>query len=170
MTPGSGVEGVRPGRPTNALRQFGRPWTRDRRVLAMGAGASSSSRCGAGVGAAGEARDGRLRTTAAANDLAYLRRGAAWMPPLPPRDGRSLLALVDATARASGVGEALLRVEPVSAAQVRVYFEGAGFDALVDWLAALQAGQRMSISDFSATRSTGVGRVDARVVLERPGG
>ncbi len=48
------------------------------------------------------------------------------------RDGRSLLALVDATARASGVGEALLRVEPVSAAQVRVYFEGAGFDALVD--------------------------------------
>ncbi len=121
-----------------------------------------------------EARDAaRLRTVAAANDLAYLR---AVTPQLrdsaaaPVRDGRSLLALVDATARASGVGDALLRVEPVSASQVRVYFEGAGFDALVDWLGSLQAGQGISIGDFSASRATGVGRVDARVVIERPGG
>lgn len=160
----------------NALRQF---WeglaTRDRRVLAMGAGALLLIALWLlAWEPLREARDAaRLRTTAAANDLAYLR---AAVPQLrdatatPARDGRSLLALVDATARASGVGEALLRVEPVSAAQVRVYFEGAGFDALVDWLAALQAGQGISISDFSATRSTGVGRVDARVVLERPGG
>ena len=63
-----------------------------------------------------------------------------------------------------------MRVEPVSAGQVRVYFEGAGFDALVDWLAALQSGQGVTVGDFNVSRAAGVGRVDARLVLERQGG
>ena len=85
------------------------------------------------------------------------------------RDGRSLLALVDATARTSGVGEALLRVEPVAGGQVRVYFESAGFDVLVAWLEELEAQQGVRTGDVSIQRAAGVGRVDARMSLERSG-
>ncbi len=160
----------------NVLREF---WAglapRDRRVLVLGAGALLL--IGLWLLAwepLREARDAaRVRATAAQADLAYMR---AVLPQLQvgnnagtQHDGRSLLALADATARTSGVGEALLRVEPISGTQVRVYFEGVGFDALVDWLQQLQAGHGVSPGDFSATR-TGVGRVDARVVLERAGG
>lgn len=123
-----------------------------------------------------EARDSwRLRLSAAEADHAFMRaiapqlqtlaaqRGQTAMAP----DGRSLLARVDATARQSGVGEALLRVEPVSATQVRVSFQGASFDALVQWLEQLASGQGVQPGDFSAHRVAGVGRVDARITLEQ---
>ncbi len=85
-------------------------------------------------------------------------------------DTRSLLVLVDATARGSAVGEALLRVEPVAGDQVRVYFEGAGFDALVTWLGELEARHGVVIGDLTVNRAAGVGRVDARLLLQRDRG
>lgn len=117
------------------------------------------------------------RVQAGENDLAWMRAHAPQLRALaggsagttPVRDGRSLLALVDATARASGVGDALLRVEPVAANQVRVYFEGAEFDALVQWLQELGTRQGVVLGDFNANRAAGVGRVDARLALERSG-
>jgi len=160
----------------SALREFWSGLTpRDRRVLAIGAGVLLVIGLWLLVWEPlRDARDAaRLRVASAAQDLAYLR---AVVPQLrdagtaAPRDGRSLLATVDATARESGVGSALLRVEPVSSGQVRVYFEGAGFDALVDWLAMLQSAQGVTVGDLSVSRAGGVGRVDARVVLEREGG
>lgn len=123
-----------------------------------------------------EARDAaRLRVAAAATDLATMRAAVPQLQALggstapAVRDGRSLLALVDATARASGVGEALLRVEPVAGGQVRVYFESAGFDVLVAWLEELEAQQGVRTGDVSIQRAAGVGRVDARMSLERSG-
>ncbi|MCX7556557.1 type II secretion system protein M [Xanthomonadaceae bacterium JHOS43] len=124
-----------------------------------------------------EARDAaRIRVAAASTDLATMRAAAPQLRALAgsgqegSRDTRSLLALVDATARASGVGEALLRVEPISGDQVRVYFEGAGFDALVVWLEELESRQGVSLGDVSINRAAGVGRVDARLSLQRGGG
>ena len=123
-----------------------------------------------------EARDAaRLRVAAAVTDLATMRAAAPQLRALDDtaapavRDGRSLLALVDATARASGVGEALLRVEPVAGGQVRVYFESASFDALVVWLEELEARQGVRTGDVSINRAAGVGRVDARMSLDRSG-
>lgn len=119
----------------------------------------------------------RTRVQAGENDLAWMRAHAPQLRALAStgggttavRDGRSLLALVDATARAAGVGDALLRVEPVAGNQVRVYFEGADFDALVQWLEELGARQGVVLGDFNANRAAGVGRVDARLALERIG-
>ena len=124
-----------------------------------------------------EARDAaRIRASSAATDLAYMRAAAPQLQALSgntmttsARDGRSLLAMVDATARESAVGEALLRVEPITGEQVRVYFESASFDALVEWLSTLETSQGVRVLDFNATRADGVGRVDSRVVLERVG-
>ena len=65
------------------------------------------------------------------------------------------------------MGDGLLRVEPVAGDQVRVYFESASFDALVEWLGALESGHGVKILELSINRAAGVGRVDARVFLQR---
>ena len=149
---------------------------RDRRVLALGA--IVLLLIGGWLGLwepLRMARDAaRTRVAAGEADLAYMRAAAPQLRASPEatsavRDGRSLLALVDATARASDVGDALLRVEPVAADQVRVYFEGADFDALVQWLEELGARQGVAVGDFNVNRAAGVGRVDARMSLERNG-
>ena len=107
-------------------------------------------------------------------DLAYVRVAAAEVERLratgvrsrADRQGRSLLALADATARGAGLESALKRVEPVGARSVRVSFENANFDALVDWLEDLSRSYGVEASDLSADRADGVGLVNARVTLQ----
>ncbi len=107
-------------------------------------------------------------------DLAYVRVAAAEVERLraagthsrADRQGRSLLALADATARAGGLEGALRRVEPVGASSVRVSFEFARFDALIGWIENLTRDYGIETTDFSADRADGVGLVNARVTLE----
>jgi general secretion pathway protein M len=107
-------------------------------------------------------------------DLAYVRLGAAEVEQLRAtgqrsrgdRQGKSLLALADATARAAGLGDALKRVEPVGARGVRVSFEGAGFDALAQWLEVLSRQFGVEVVDLSADRADGIGLVNARATLQ----
>jgi general secretion pathway protein M len=115
-----------------------------------------------------EAVDGQRR------DLAYVRVAAAEVERLraagtrsrADRQGRSLLALADATARAGGLEGALRRVEPVGTASVRVSFEFARFDALIGWIESLTRDYGIEATDFSADRADGVGLVNARVTLQ----
>jgi general secretion pathway protein M len=107
-------------------------------------------------------------------DLAYVRVAAAEVDRLRAvskhsrgdRQGRSLLALADASARAGGLESALRRVEPVGASSVRVSFEFAGFDALIGWIEGLTRDYGIEATDFSADRADGVGLVNARVTLQ----
>jgi general secretion pathway protein M len=107
-------------------------------------------------------------------DLAYVRVAVAEVARLraagthsrADRQGRSLLALADATARSAGLEAALRRVEPVGATSVRVSFEFAGFDALIGWIEGLTRDYGIEATDFSADRADGVGLVNARVTLE----
>jgi general secretion pathway protein M len=117
----------------------------------------------------------RLQVQAGEADLAWMRAAApivrerAASTPAPmAHDGRSLLARADASAREAGLGNALLRVEPVSGRQVRVQFQGAGFDALMRWVEALSAQGGLRVNEFSARRAQGVGLVDATLSLEEP--
>lgn len=82
------------------------------------------------------------------------------------RQGKSLLALADATARADGLGDALNRVEPTGAASVRVSFEVVDFDVLSNWLEALARDYGVSVTDLSVDKSQGLGLVNARVTLQ----
>lgn len=105
-------------------------------------------------------------------DLAYVRVAAAEVDRLraagthsrADRQGRSLLALADATARSAGLEGA--RLEPVGASSVRVSFEFAKFDALVGWIESLTRDYGIETTDFSADRADGVGLVNARVTLQ----
>lgn len=115
----------------------------------------------------------RVRVVAAEADLAWMRGVAPQLEAQAANggtnfvtDSRSLLARADASARDAGLANALLRVEPVAANQVRVYFEQAGFDAMMRWLELLAERHGTRVTEMSAQRSTGVGLVDARVTLE----
>ncbi len=84
------------------------------------------------------------------------------------RQGKSLFALADVTARGAGLATALKRVEPTGPRSVRASFEGANFDALIGWVDALARDYAVQTTDFSADRVEGIGLVNARVVLEEP--
>lgn len=107
-------------------------------------------------------------------ELAYVRVGAAEVERLRvvgthsggDRQGKSLLALADATARAAGLEGALKRVEPVGARSVRVSFEAANFDVLVQWIEGLSRSYGVEAGDLSADRADGIGLVNARVTLQ----
>lgn len=82
------------------------------------------------------------------------------------RQGKSLLALADVTARASGLSGSLKRVEPTGGNSVRVSFEVASFDMLVDWLTQLGRDYGVRVSDMSADKVEGLGLANVRVTLE----
>jgi general secretion pathway protein M len=113
-------------------------------------------------------RDDLAHMHAASVDITDLRaratRGGA------DRQGKSLLALADVTARdeKSGLGNTLKRVEPVGPKSVRVSFESASFDALMSWVDGLGRSYGVVATDLSADRAEGAGIVNARVTLEDP--
>lgn len=106
-------------------------------------------------------------------ELAYVRSGTAEVERLRAtgqrargdRQGKSLLALADASAREAGLEASLRRVEPVGERNVRVGFEAANFDQLAQWLELLAARHGVEAVELSAERAEGIGLVDARVTL-----
>jgi len=118
--------------------------------------------------------EARRRAEAAERTLAWMRQASAQLAGRSPApraapDGRSLLARVDAGAREAGLGSALLRVEPVSPTQVRVYFQSVPFDGLVDWLQSLADSHGVRVDELSLQRAAGSGLVDARLSLSSGG-
>jgi general secretion pathway protein M len=83
----------------------------------------------------------------------------------PTVDGRSLLTLVDQTARAAGLGAALKRVTPQGEDRLGVQFDAVEFDKLVPWLGALERDYRIVIVNLSVDRAT-AGRVNARLIVQ----
>jgi general secretion pathway protein M len=79
--------------------------------------------------------------------------------------GRSLLAVVDQSARGAGLGNGLKRIEPESADAVRVRLEGVGFDAVVTWLDELARTFGVYASLVSIEREPTAGQVSVRLTL-----
>ncbi|MBD8525555.1 type II secretion system protein GspM [Pseudomarimonas arenosa] len=115
----------------------------------------------------------RTRAEAADSAWAFMRDALANGPiaasPSAHGDNRSLLARIDSGAREAGLGGVLLRVEPVNQRQVRVYFQGAPFDRLMEWLQPTAQRYQIRVEELSIRRSEGVGLVEARLTLSEPG-
>lgn len=79
--------------------------------------------------------------------------------------GRSLLAVVDQSARGAGLGSGLKRIEPESADAVRVRLEGVSFDAVVTWLDELSRQFGVYASLVSIEREPVPGQVSVRLTL-----
>ena len=120
-------------------------------------------------------RAGRVEQQRA--DLAWMQQAAARIQQLQGQGGapggalgdRSLLAVVDGSAREAGLGNALRRVRPDGTLAVRVWFEGVPFDALVEWLGRLDREYRVQVKLITLERQTEAGRVHAQLTLEAAG-
>ncbi len=81
--------------------------------------------------------------------------------------GRSLLAVVDKSARSAGLGPAIKRVEPDGSKGVKIWLEGGAFDPMVLWLGKLS--RRYGIDATVVTiEPQGAGRVNVRLTLAGP--
>jgi len=79
--------------------------------------------------------------------------------------GRSLLAVVDESARTGGLGGALKRIEPDTDKGVKVWLEGASFDQMILWLGTL--GRQYQVEVSSGTiEPQGAGLVNVRLSLQ----
>lgn len=118
----------------------------------------------------------RLRGTVAARraDVAWMRQAAADLqrlqsageaPQATARGGRSLLTVVDQSARSAGLSQAVKRVEPQGGDKVRVWLEQAGFDEMIRWVNVLEREQGVRVDSAVVERHADAGRVDARLVL-----
>ena len=85
-----------------------------------------------------------------------------------PVNAQSLLARVDESAKAAGLGAALKRVEPEGSNTVRVWLEQAPFDASVLWLERLKRehGARITSVVVERVAAAPVGTVNVRIGLE----
>ena len=96
-------------------------------------------------------------------------RGAGGSNPVRPQDGRSLLAVVDQTAKRSGLGPGLKRLEPEGQDAVKVWLEQIAFDQMVAWLTSLEQKNGLAVETITIDRQDIDGRVNARMTLEMPG-
>lgn len=116
------------------------------------------------------------RLEARSADLAFMQDAAGELEALRARDqggnarreGKSLLALADATAREVGLGPALKRLEPLDARRIRIEFAAADFDTFIGWLAMLERDYGIRAEDLSLDRGSGAGEVAARLTLGEP--
>ena len=81
--------------------------------------------------------------------------------------GRSLLAVVDKSARSAGLGPAIKRVEPDGSKGVKIWLEGAAFDPMVLWLGKLSRSYGIDASVVTI-EPQGAGRVNVRLTLAGP--
>lgn len=83
-----------------------------------------------------------------------------------PRAGQELILIVDQTHRVHGLAGTLARNQPDGPDGIRVTFQSAPFDSLMDWLVALQRdGVAVESATFDGARQPGL--VSATLVLRR---
>lgn len=85
-----------------------------------------------------------------------------------PTTGQSLLGLIDQSARAQRLAEAVKRVQPDGAHSVRVWLENAAFDDVMQWLGLLEKQNGVVVEALNVERGEQEGRVNARLTLEGP--
>ena len=148
--------------------------TRERALVAGGAAATLALLLYALVWEPFQAGGRRLRQSVAEQraSLAWMRQAAQEVKRLngagaaqAAGDDRSLLTLVDQTARAAGLGPALKRIAPQGDDKLSAQLDAVEFDKLVPWLGALEHEHRMTIVSLSVDRTETPGLVNTRLVV-----
>lgn len=79
--------------------------------------------------------------------------------------GGSVLTLVEVSARAAGLHEALERVQPEGQG-ARLWFTETGFDGLLNWLGELEQRHGLQVSQLAVDAGNAPGMVTARIKVE----
>ncbi len=85
----------------------------------------------------------------------------------PAAAAQSLVLIVDQTHRAHGLAGTLSRNQPDGTDGIRVTFQAASFDSLVNWLVDLQRGHGVAVESANFDGSSQAGLVSATLVLRR---
>ena len=108
--------------------------------------------------------------------LAYMKQAARQVRqlrgkvPVHAAAGQSLMALLDSTARQSGLHNAVKRVDPEGQNKVRLRLEEAVFDDMMRWLESLSNTYGISVENITIDRLDSIGLVNVRLTLaEAPG-
>ncbi|QIB51566.1 type II secretion system protein GspM [Pseudomonas sp. OIL-1] len=115
----------------------------------------------------------RSEVGALSTDLAWMqqvsdqvrRRGAQQRSQSSAGAGGSVLTLIEVSANAAGIKQALGRVQPEGSG-ARLSFEEVGFDSLVGWLNDLENRHGLQISQLAVDVSSSPGMVSARLMVE----
>lgn len=83
--------------------------------------------------------------------------------------GGSLLSLADQTAKRSGLGGAVKRVEPDGSDKVRIRLERVNFNKMMVWLEALQSKHSVSIDSITVDQHQDSGMANVRLTLQGAG-
>ena len=120
-----------------------------------------------------QARHHRLRQSVAEqrSDLAFMREAAQEIQRLSgvarlASDGRSLLTLVDQTARTAGMGAALKQMAPQGEDRLSARLDAVEFDKLLPWLGALEREHPVVLVNVSVDRTEAAGLVNARIIVQ----
>jgi len=81
-----------------------------------------------------------------------------------------LLSTIDRTIKSGGLGPAMKRLEPKGSNRVQIWFELAGFDALISWLSDVATRYDINIESINIERQDQAGKVNARLILIKGGG
>jgi general secretion pathway protein M len=104
------------------------------------------------------------------SDLAWMRSvapqlAAAGAAVTAPTSQRSLIVVIDSSARESGLGAALSSSEPGGPGALRVRLDRAPFDTLVAWLAKLSQQNGIRVEDGNIDAAGPPGLVNAGLLL-----
>lgn len=95
------------------------------------------------------------------------QRGSAAVT--PAGSGQSLVLVVDQTTRRNGLAEYLTRNQPDGEDKIRLRFERAPFDELMQWLVELRSTQGLTAESANIDTAPEAGRVNCNLVLIRAG-
>lgn len=82
-------------------------------------------------------------------------------------DGRSLLTVVDETARTMGVSGAMKQAMPQGDDKLNAQLDNVTFDQLLPWVGALEKKHAVVLVNLRMDKAGGPGRVNARLLLQR---
>lgn len=91
-------------------------------------------------------------------------------PAAAPGSADSLVVVIDRSTRDLGLAGFLKRNQPEGPASIRLRFENAPFDQLLEWLAAAETRDGLRPTAASFDPSGEPGRVNSNIVLARAGG
>jgi len=132
-------------------------------ILLTEPGAASLQRSRARLESAVAAHEhvaGIARQAAAIVQVSGVSRGA-------DEPQQTLMSVIDASAQTAGITEAVRRLAPAAGDEVSVVLEAVAFDALMNWLAGLDAEHGLAVEQFTANPGSRAGDVNVSLVLSR---
>ncbi len=102
----------------------------------------------------------------AALEVKQLQGGSPLSLSQRPQGKQFVLSMVDRSAKKSGLGGVMKRVQPEGESGVRIWFEAAAFDELIKWLAIVESQHGLTVNEINIEQTESTGLVNVRVFLE----